>query len=195
MTIEHQFLRSEYFFPNWNINTLFLGTFNPICGEQLDYYYRRSFNGFWKILKHYDENEIYNFTDFNQLKRFMIDKKFGCVDVIRTVTFPDVDRQKICGNGYTDNNLFKTKLYSREYNFEQIKKFLLHNKVKNVFTTWGCRNNPKEFRNLLSDFQTFCHTHGILYVQLNSPSGRMYRSDNINNININWWTNLDRIFS
>ena len=110
MTIEHQFLRSEYFFPNWNINTLFLGTFNPICGEQLDYYYRRSFNGFWKILKHYDENEIYNFTDFNQLKRFMIDKKFGCVDIIRTVTFPDVDGQKICGNGYTITlPIFETK--------------------------------------------------------------------------------------
>ena len=122
MIIEHQFLYSEYFFPKWNVNTLFLGTFNPICGEELDYYYRRSFNGFWKILKHYDENEIYNFTDFNHLKRFMIDKKFGCVDVIRTVTIPDVYRPKICGNCYTDNNLFKTKQYYRQYNFEQIKK-------------------------------------------------------------------------
>ena len=65
MIIEHQFLHSEYFFPKWNVNTLFVGTFNPICGEQLDYYYRRKFNGFWKILKHYDESEIYNFSDFN----------------------------------------------------------------------------------------------------------------------------------
>lgn len=192
MIIEHQFLHSEYFFPNWKVNILFIGTFNPICGEQLDYYYRRSSNGFWKILKHYDENEIYNFTDFNHLKSFMIDNKFGCVDVIRSVSFPDVDRPKICGKGYTDNNLFKTKLYSREYNFEQIKKFILDNKVKNVFTTWGCRDNPKEFRNLLIDFQSFCDTNRILYVQLISPSGRMYKGDNINNINVNWWTNLDR---
>ena len=124
----------------------------------------------------------------------MIDKKFGCVDVIRTVTIPDVDRPKICGNGYTDNNLFKTKQYYRQYNFEQIKKYILDNKVKNVFTTWGCRDNPKEFRNLLSDFQSFCYTNEIIYVQLNSPSGRMYRGNNINNINLNWWINLDRIF-
>ena len=122
----------------------------------------------------------------------MIDNKFGCVDVIRSVNFPDVDRPKICGKGYTDNNLFKTKLYSREYNFEQIKKFILDNKVKNVFTTWGCRDNPKEFRNLLIDFQSFCGTNRILYVQLISPSGRIYKGDNINNINVNWWTNLDR---
>jgi hypothetical protein len=155
MIIEHQFLNTEYFFPNWKIKILFLGTFNPICGEQLDYYYRRSSNGFWKILKHYDKTDIYNFNEFNNLKKFMIDKKFGCVDVIRRITFPDKDKDKICGNGYTDNNLFKTKEYYREYNFEEIKKFILKNKVNNIFTTWGCRNNPKEFRNLLIDFQTF----------------------------------------
>ena len=124
----------------------------------------------------------------------MIDKKFGCVDIIRNVSFPDIDKPKICGTGYTDNNLFKTKHYSREYNFEQIKKFLLLNEVKNVFTTWGCRDNPKEFRNLLSDFHFFCNSNGIFYGQLNSPSGRMYRGNYVNYININWWTNLDRVF-
>ena len=32
--INHQFLNSKFFFPNWKIQTLVLGTFNPSCGEE-----------------------------------------------------------------------------------------------------------------------------------------------------------------
>jgi hypothetical protein len=195
MIIKHQFFNSEYFFPNWKVNKLFIGTFNPICGEKLDYYYRRKSNGFWKILDRYNSQnqELKDFT-FSNLKKFMINKEFGCVDVIRSVSFPKIDKDKICGNGYTDSNLFKVKEYIRDYNFEQIKEFIHKKSIKYVFTTWGNRCNPKEFGDKVMDLNNFCSHNGVVFIHLNSPSGRLYKGDKVNTINSNWWNNLDSIF-
>jgi hypothetical protein len=193
MTVHHQFLDSEYFYPNWEVNTLFLGTFNPVCGERLDYYYRRRSNGFWKILKYYDTTNEYDFSDFQSLKRFMGKKRFGCVDVIRSVTFPNNDRSKICGDGYTDSNLFRVRGYTREYNFEQIKEYVRNNEVSNILTTWGDRKDPNEFKDLLQDFKSYCLENGINFINLKSPSGRLYRGDRVEEINSNWLQHLTPI--
>jgi G:T/U-mismatch repair DNA glycosylase len=194
MIVEHQFLHRDYFFPNWSVNTLFLGTFNPECGEQLSYYYGRNSNGFWKILKHYDLDNRFDFSDFQELKRFMRLRRFGCVDIIRRVSFPDLDRDKICGNGYSDGNLFRIRNYERDYNFEQIKNYIIQNDIMNILTTWGNRENPMEFRNLLNDFKIFCSQNEINYTPLPSPSGRLYKGDKIYTINNSWWNILDQIF-
>ena len=120
-------------------------------------------------------------------------KRFGCVDVIRRITFPDVDRDKICGKGYSDDNLFRIKNYTREYNFEQIKSFISERSIRNIYTTWGCRNNPKEFRNFISDFENYCYDNQVSLVNLKSPSGRLYRGDDIETINSNWFFHLNPI--
>ncbi len=194
MIIEHQFIHSEYFFPNWKVDKLFIGTFNPMCGEQLDYYYRRKSNGFWKILNRYNSQntELKDFT-FSNLKNFMINKEIGCVDVIRSVSFPNKDKDKICGSGYTDSNLFKIKEYIRDYNFEQIKEYIQNKKIKYVFSTWGNRCNPKEFGDKVMELNNFCSYNGVVFIQLNSPSGRLYKGDKVNIINSNWWNNLDSL--
>jgi hypothetical protein len=44
----HQFLNSKFFFPNWKIQTLVLGTFNPSCGDETDYFYGRCQNTFYR---------------------------------------------------------------------------------------------------------------------------------------------------
>jgi hypothetical protein len=194
MIISHQFVDSDYFFPDWEVNTLFLGTFNPVCGERLDYYYRRHSNGFWKILKHFDTINEYNFTGFQSLKRFMENYRFGCVDVIKSVTFPDNDRGKICGNGYTDSNLFRVRGYTREYNFEQIKEYVRSREVSNILTTWGERKDPTEFKELVQDFGAFCNDNEINYINLKSPSGRLYRGNKIIEIDSNWLQHLTPIF-
>ncbi|MEO0065795.1 MAG: hypothetical protein RI983_1121 [Bacteroidota bacterium] len=191
MKRSHKFLHSGYFFPNWNIESLFIGTFNPDCGRPVDYYYRRSSNGFWKILKHYDMHNKYDFNDFEDIKKFMLQMKFGCVDIISSIEFPDIDNDKICGKGFTDNVLFTVKGYRREYNFENIKSFLLNHKVKRVFSTWGHRSGPIEFNSLLLDFSNFCSLNSIQFVQLMSCSGRVYRGKKMEIINNNWWGNLD----
>jgi hypothetical protein len=193
MIITHQFLAKPYFLPNWEVDTLFIGTFNPSCGTPLDYYYQRKFNGFWKILKYYDLNNSYDFSNFEDLKSFMCLKRFGCVDLIRSVSFPDSDKNKICGNGYSDDNLFKVGGYKREYNFRQIKEYILSNKVKNVFSTWGIRIKPNEFRDHLIDFASFCSSNNVTFINLKSPSGRLYRGSQKPDIDNNWRDNLDDI--
>lgn len=193
MIVTHQFLDSGYFFPTWEVNKLFLGTFNPSCGQQVDYYYRRESNGFWKILKRYNNgNEI---GDFTQLREFMRINHFGCVDVIRSVEFPDTKESDICGNGYSDDKLFTVTDFTRIYNFEQIKNYIIEHQITNVFSTWGGREKPKEFKVLLNEFRQFCTQRGVDYTPLSSPSGWMYYDDNIEKINTEWWSSLDPLFN
>jgi G:T/U-mismatch repair DNA glycosylase len=196
MEVHHQFYNTEYYFPTWDTNKLFLGTFNPSGGHVLDYYYKRKLNGFWKILKHYDPNNEYNFDDFEDLKNFMTDKEFGCVDVIKRVIFPDNKLDLICGNGYTDDTLFTVTNFTRDYIFEDIKEFINRTNITVVFSTSGKREKPNEFKFLLDDFGDFCRNHnrGIQFINLPSPSGRLYRGVNIERINNSWWEILDHVF-
>lgn len=191
----HKFLNEPIFFPYWKVETIFLGTFNPLHGEPVDYYYRRKSNGFWKILNRYNtaENHLQDFS-FEQLVNFMQTKRFGCSDTIISVTFPEADTQKIIGSGYSDNNLFRVKNYVRLYNFESLKSYLTSNQVRNVFTTWGARKNPKDFKSGIEELQSFCMDHSINYVALKSPSGRIYKGSKIDQINANWWYYLDNLF-
>lgn len=39
--IDHQFLKEEFFFPDWKVDTLVLRTFNLNCGEKTHYFYGR----------------------------------------------------------------------------------------------------------------------------------------------------------
>lgn len=194
MIIHHQFIHSHIRFPIWEVDTLFLGTFNPSCGQQLDYYYKRPQNGFWKILKHYDVNNDYDFNNIDSLIQFMTIKGFGCIDIIETLDFPDEFDNQVCGQGYSDSILFTVNGFIRTYIFDQIQEFIIQNNVQNVFSTWGTRNNPVEFRNEVNGFQLFCHQNNISFTRLKSPSGRLYRGGGIDSINNNWWENLDPIF-
>jgi len=196
MIIKHQFLLTKHFFPNWKINKLFIGTFNPECGEKIDYYYRRKYNGFWRILDKYNLQKMcLTNLKFDDLKIFMAENKFGCVDVIKSLSFLDENKEKICGKGYSDSNLFTVKGYNREYNFEEIKTYIKLNKVQYVFSTWGKRCKPKEFRMKILDFQNFCSINRIKFIHLDSPSGRVYKQNNQANINSNWWEALDKLFN
>ncbi|WP_289060370.1 hypothetical protein [uncultured Zobellia sp.] len=57
--INHQFLNMPFYTPDWEISHLFLGTFNPEGGDNVNYFYGRSKNKTWKLL-----SEIFN-EDFN----------------------------------------------------------------------------------------------------------------------------------
>ena len=63
-----------------------------------------------------------------------------------------------------------------------------------IFSTWGNRNNPKEFRNIVKELNQLCNNKNIVFENLSSPSGRLYRGSNIKIINQNWYDNLDDLF-
>ena len=195
MKIVHQFLKKEYYIPTWKIKFLFIGTFNPICGEKVDYYYRRPSNGFWKILEKYNTKDKFDFSTFHGIRKFMIEKEFGCIDIINSVTFPDSDKNEICGIGYTDRNLFRVKNYNREYNINGLKGLIEKNDISHIFSTWGKRDKPKEFKVIVREINRICANKNIVFKNLSSPSGRLYRGNQKNIINNNWYGDLDDLFS
>mgnify|MGYP006206611889 CR=1 FL=1 len=74
--INHQFLESDFFIPNWECETLILGSFNPGCGERTDYFYGRPRNRFWRAMELCAGLENRYFQDnFNRKVSFLTEKK------------------------------------------------------------------------------------------------------------------------
>lgn len=174
--IEHQFLNSSFFLPNWEVETLVLGTFNPDCCEKTDYFYGRRRNNFWRTLE-----EIHNLdhmwfqNDFERKLEFMKTNKFGCTDIIKSILINDnVSKNEFCGSGYSDQILFTQKKCKLKYNFDEIKSFIVSNNVRKVIHTWGNRNSPVKLRNHISDSKTYCSKNSIEFIEdCPSPSGRL----------------------
>jgi hypothetical protein len=170
MIINHQFLNNEFFLPNWKIETLVLGTFNPKCGEITDYFYGRSRNRFWRGMENITGNENYYFqNNFERKKQFMEKHKFGCTDIIKSVVINQNYMHRICGNGYSDSSLFTLREVTATYHFSEIKEYLITKGVKKVINTWGSRSNPNIFLHQINDLENFCQQHGIDFIR-NCPS-------------------------
>lgn len=177
--IEHQFLHKEFFFPNWEIETLVLGTFNPNGGEATDYFYGRLQNNFWRTIEKLckiDQKSLQgNFVLKLELMKFY---KFGCIDIIKGVTAKtDAIKTKIFGKGYSDSVLFTQKHCELIYQFDEIKEFILDKNIKTVINSWGKRNSPKYFENAICDLRDFCQNNKVKFIEeCPSPSGR-FRSE------------------
>jgi hypothetical protein len=175
--IEHKFLNSKFFFPFWEIETLVLGTFNPCCGEETDYYYGRCQNNFWKTIEEIKELDYRWFqNNFDRKYEIMQTHKFGCVDIIKSIEITDeIKRKDICGSGYSDQILFNSKNCMLEYNFEKIEFFIKNNNnLKKVINTWGKRNKPKLFNQHISFLKNLCENNNIKFISdCPSPSGRL----------------------
>jgi G:T/U-mismatch repair DNA glycosylase len=191
--INHQFLDSDFFFPYWKINTLVLGTFNPCCGEETDYFYGRCQNNFWRTIE-----EIYRLdyrwfqNNFERKLEFMKENKFGCTDIIKSIVLSDgVDRKEICGLGYSDQFLFTSKKCKIEYNIEEIKSHIIKNNISKIINTWGKRCAPKYFKDLIFDLKVFCEKNEIEFItDCPSPSGRLRSIKDKMNLNIFYKLNL-----
>lgn len=134
-TVNHQFLKSKDIFePQWDINYLFLGTFNPDCGEKVNYFYGRRKNQTWGLLSEIFR-EDFNPEDFDDFYEKIRRKKIACMDMIRSVKFPAKDYEFIC-TGYSDSKIIN-KRTTIEYNTYQILTIIDKNKEVKVYSTWG----------------------------------------------------------
>jgi hypothetical protein len=195
MKIEnHQFVNKPLiYFPSWKVNKIFLGTFNPENGTKVDYYYCREKNKFWNILLEKYNNKIIK-NDFSSLKQFMIQNKFGCIDVIKSITYPESFESKI-KNNYFDKNLFRVKGgFERIYIYERIQKYIIENNVKVVFTTWGKGKLNKEFEILNNHFRQFCNLYNIEFINLESCSFINSNFKGFDFIKTEWYRKIDKYF-
>jgi hypothetical protein len=174
--IDHQFLDSEFFLPTWKIQTLILGTFNPSCGEEIDYFYGRCQNNFWRTIEAISNCDYRWFqNNFDRKLKFMKENEFGCTDIIKSIVISDyVERKDICGSGYSDQILFTAKKCKLTYHFEEIKSFIEKNNVTKIINTWGKRESPVDFKKHVADLRSFCKQNNVLYIyDCPSPSGRL----------------------
>lgn len=155
MKVNHQFLEKEFFIPNWEVNYLFVGTFNPIGGHPVNYFYGRESNYLWKVLSQIFDDNLSPFSCdnldvfFDKLKYH----KIGCVDMIKSVEFDEefVDVKDIVGNGYSDSKIINKKVI-RKYNTETIINFMENNPKAKIYSTWGSGTKFAEWNNELDKF-------------------------------------------
>jgi hypothetical protein len=178
MNIKHQFIDSDFFLPNWDIDTLVLGTFNPNCGKKTDYFYGRNSNLFWRAIESICDKAPSSLQDnYSAKNELMVLFKFGCSDIISSVEFNESVRDKICGKGYSDSILFTLKYVAPVYEFEKIKNYLIQHNILKVINTWGKRKSPKNFLLQINDLELFCQANQIDFIRCcPSPSGRLKKN-------------------
>jgi len=181
--IKHKFDKNP--FPNWEVNTLIFGTFNPGKGSNADYYYGRIrekgswSNRFWPAINSYlIENEKGKLEarkhDINSKLDIMKDYKFGCIDLISEVK--TYSPENIIGNGLPDRELF-IKVNIRSYYTERIINFIIENNVTKIISSWGIgRTLTIEFLTELEKIKSSCNKTEFLLFEL-PPFGRPLKKD------------------
>lgn len=176
MEVKHQFLDMVFFTPNWKADILVLGTFNPSCGEQVDYFYGRNRNKFWKAISLAFKISNDSLTTLEGKLSFLKKHDIACMDMIQKVIVNDSTKINDLINGYSDQKLFggtRDKSLERVYNTQNIKSYLEKFNPKKIIYTWGKRNNPVEFRNEISEIKNFCKKKNIKFIDdCPSPSSR-----------------------
>ncbi len=142
-TINHQLKKSKFYFPNWEVKYLFLGTFNPEGGQEVKYYYGREKNQTWNLISEVFSDEINPKNDdfFLKLKKY----KIACVDIIDNVIAPTEKIELIKGKGYKDSEIINKKVL-RNYNTPRINQLISTNENIKVFSTWGNGSSLKEWK-------------------------------------------------
>lgn len=162
MRNNHQLKNNILYLPNWEVDYLFIGTFNPSGGEKVPYYYGRKKNRFWKLLSEVFKIELEPYDDsfFEKLKSL----KMGCMDLIDSISCPEEYEDRVLGKGYSDNVLFLSNV-KKDYNTENILDIISKNKLRKVFFTNSGGSLRKEQKLELEKIQRVCDV-----VYLCSPS-------------------------
>ena len=162
MRTNHQFKNNIFYLPKWEVEYLFIGTFNPSGGEKVSYYYGRRRNRFWKLLSEVFEIELDPNLDlfFENLRSL----KLGCIDLIDSISYSEEYEDRVLGKGYSDNVLFLSNV-KKDYNTENILDIISKNKLRKVFFTNSGGSLRKEQKLELEKIQRVCDV-----VYLCSPS-------------------------
>lgn len=153
--INHQLINRNIFLPNWPIKYLFLGTFNPEGGADVNYYYGRTKNGkpvnqTWPTLsiifgRNLDVNSAHFFQDLKELE-------IGCIDLIQSVQISKKDELNVTGKSYKDSNIINNKVV-RKYNTNAILEVIYNNPNVKIYSTWGKGSNLEEWKIEVSKFR------------------------------------------
>ena len=163
MNTDHQFKNNGFYLPKWELDYLFIGTFNPSGGEKTPYFYGRKKNRFWKLLSELFETDLDPKHDsfFAKLEKL----KMGCVDLIDSIAYPEDYADRLLGKGYSDGVLFLSDI-EKTYNTKNILALIHHNGLRKVYFTNSGKSLRKEQRLELDEIQKVCE---VIYLCSPSP--------------------------
>lgn len=146
ITIKHQLLSLNQATPDYEVRHILIGTFNPECGEKVDYFYGRVKNFSWRLISKIfkDDFDICNYDDFQEKLR---KHRIACFDIINEITFEEKLKDKILA-GYSDSNIINNNV-KRKYNTAFLIK--LKEKFPNAvfYSTWGKGSQLKNWKDEL----------------------------------------------
>lgn len=181
MACEHRFLKTGDLFPHWEIEYLFVGTFNPEWdkpnGNNAKYFYGRSTNDFWYIMPCVFQHKSLMSKNYREdkelLKGYLKKNKIGLTDLIEKIKNADFNVEEHRNDlfSFKDSKLEKYDLVFNRRIMEIINNN--NNKLKGVFFTRQIQNSSiicerwKEIKN-------HCLNKNIKAAELITPS-RGYR--------------------
>lgn len=158
--------------PNWDADTLIIGTFNPanlwVPNNLAEYYYGRS-RYFWKTLTRLGCSlEIEN-QDVNGQLTFLQEKRIALTDLLISVNDADINNPQNVGwiRSFLDNDLANFNDFS--WNTPHIIDYILTNNIQAVcFTRLG---NAHPFGQQMQIIESFCELSNISHYRLHTPTG------------------------
>jgi G:T/U-mismatch repair DNA glycosylase len=174
MPCKHRFVNE--LIPNWEIQHLLIGTFNPSWNEnnavQADYFYGRIRNNFWCILPKVFGGNNLKYENLATKLQYLKTKKIGITDLISNIQNADdknVNDIKNLTKGFSYNVLNK---YQLEFETENIKKLILQNikTLKGVYLTRSTLNGINQISENWIEIEKFCAKHSIRTDKLKTPA-------------------------
>lgn len=130
----HQFSEKNFYLPKWKIKHLFIGTFNPLGGEKVNYYYGRDKNQTWNLLSDIFKEK---FNPKNDDFFYLLEKHgIACMDLIHSIEFDENEKEYIVGKGYQDSKIINNRV-KRVYNTSEILSIIEKNPGIQTYSTWG----------------------------------------------------------
>ena len=174
MSCTHRF--ENQLIPNWEIEHLFIGTFNPSWdlnnAVQADYFYGRVRNNFWCILPRVFGGDNLKHCDLARKLEYIQHHKIGITDLIKKVINAEITNETDISRlttGFSDNVLND---YQLEFNLENIKNLISRNIkiIKGVYLTRSTLNGINQIADGWNDIEKFCKKNNIHTEKLRTPA-------------------------
>lgn len=192
----HRFINENHLIPDWEIEYLFIGTFNPEWNREdhnnANYFYGRYTNDFWYIMPQVFYKESLMDKKYREdkliLKSFLKENKIGITDLILKIE--NVNEYNMTHNkdilGFKDNDIEK---YEIVFNTNNILKLIERNNLKGVYFTRQLQAKSTICQNWLI-IKNHCMSKYINADELITPS-RGFRKNGFNrDKKLELWRNI-----
>lgn len=160
--------------PNWEADTLIIGTFNPsndwVEDNEANYFYGRESNYFWDILPRFADGANIDKQDVLAQLDFLRTKRIALTDLLVTVNDAEIENDEHRNFLIDFQDAGFNNFASFTWNTIPILEFIKNKKVKAVYFTKVSEGAP--FGRQIRIIKKFCNLHNVRNYKLHTPSGQ-----------------------